>query len=86
MVWGHSPVRSMIASRPHKPAAVVLPLVLLVLTWTPSARACPSCAAGDVSASVGDVWMVGLLGLPILMILAALIWVGRFATREEADR
>lgn len=86
MVWGQSPVRSMIASRPHKSATAASLLVLLVLTWAPVAWACPSCAAGDVSASVGDVWMVGLLGLPILMILGALVWVGRYAAREEADR
>lgn len=61
-------------------------LALLVFIWARPAWACPSCAAGDVSASVGDLWMVGLLGLPILMIAGALLWVRRFAAGEETER
>lgn len=47
------------------------------------AWACPSCAAGDTSAAIGDGWMVALLGLPVALLLLGLFFLWKLATHED---
>lgn len=69
--------------RGRRCAAAGVALGCLLLLWAPVALACPSCAAGDTSAAIGDGWMVALLGLPVGLLLAALYGVRRLAARED---
>lgn len=70
-----------------RPSRLVASLALgTAAVWAPIARACPACAAGDTSASVGDGWMVALLSLPISLGVAAALVAWRLAAAEDRKR
>ena len=73
-----APIRAWTRTAPL--AALVLWFVCL---WAPLARACPACAAGDTSATVGDGWMIALLSLPIMLGAAAGLVAWRLAAAED---
>lgn len=72
-------------SRGRRGASAGAALGALSLLGAPAAWACPSCAAGDTSAAIGDGWMVALLGLPVLLLVAALLVIRRVSLREERE-
>lgn len=72
-------------SRGRRCASVGAVLGAVALLVPPAAWACPSCAAGDTSAAIGDGWMVALLGLPVTLLVAALFLVRRLSAQEERE-